>query len=245
MSAEGFLSRMLGRDTDDEYDDSGAYYSSEEEVESRRSRRSRRSSSSSRAVADEEELLPPPPPRDFITERVAETIAELPEGVPQESAVLIVRRTLAAAGVKLSELDASTQAQESKLNSEIGLARNRQEEVREKTQEQVRSLEEEIRKAKEACEDIVSYEEEKISRAWATLEGARRVRAFFELHETEGEENAGPADRGTRGEPSDADRMPLARGRPGPLDSTTTLDSTAILGSVRQEARRRQGQARP
>src|SRR5829696_4547576 len=235
MSADGFLSRMLGRDTDDEYDDSGAYYSSEEEVESRRARRSRRSSSSSssRAVADEEELLPPPPPRDFITERVAETIADLPEGVPQESAVLIVRRTLAAAGVKLSELDVSTQAQESKLNSEIGLARNRQEEVREKTQEQVCSLEEEIRKAKEACEDIVSYEEEKIARASATLEGVRRVRAFFELHESEGEENAGPADRGTRGEPSDADRMPLARGRPGPLDSTTTLDSTAILGSVR------------
>ena len=192
MSAEGFLSRMLGRDTDDEYDDSGAYYSSEE-VETRRSRRSRRSSS--RGVADEEELLPPPPPpppRDFITERVAETISDLPEGVPQESAVLIVRRTLAAAGVKLSELDASTQAQESKLNSEIGLARNRQEEVREKTQEQVRSLEEEIRKAKEACEDIVSYEEEKISRAWATLEGVRRVRAFFEFPETEGEENTGP-----------------------------------------------------
>jgi hypothetical protein len=236
MSVDGFLSRMLGRDTDDEYDDSGAYYSSEEEVESRRARRS-----SSRGVLDEEE----PPPREFIVERVAETIADLPEGVPQESAVLIVRRTLAAAGVKLSELDASTQAQESKLNSEIGLARNRQEEVREKTQEQVCSLEKEIRKAKEACEDIVSYEEEKISRAWATLEGVRRVRAFFELHETEGEENAGPADRGTRGEPSDADRMPLARGRPGPLDSTTTLDSTAILGNVRQEARRRQGQARP
>src|SRR5215207_9900815 len=226
MSAEGFLSRMLGRDTDDEYDDSGAYYSSEE-VETRRSRRS-----SSRRVPDEEELLPPPPPpppREFIVERVAETISDLPEEVPQESAVLIVRRTLAAAGVKLSELDVSTQAQESKLNSEIGLARNRQEEVREKTQEQVRSLEEEIRKAKEACEDIVSYEEEKIGRASATLEGVRRVRAFFELHKTEGEGNAGPADRGTRGESSDADRMPLARGRPGPLDSTT------ILGSARQE----------
>src|ERR687898_537226 len=225
MSAEGFLSRMLGRDTDDY--DSEAYYSGEE-VETRRSRRSR-----SRQVDDEEELLPPPPPpRDFIVERVAETIADLPEGVPQESAVLIVRRTLAAAGVKLSELDASTQAQESKLNSEIGLARNRQEEVREKTQEQVRSLEEEIRKAKEACEDIVSYEERKISQAWATLEGVRRVRAFFEFPETEGEENAGPADRGTRGEPSDADRMPQARGRSGPLDSTT------ILSSARQEARR-------
>ena len=148
MSHEGFLSRMLGRDTD-EYD-SEAYYSSDE-VETRRSRRSRRSS---RGVPNEEE----PPPRDFIVERVAETIADLPPGVPQESAVLIVRRTLAAAGVKLSEIDASTQAQESKLNSEIGFARNHQEEVREKTQEQVRSLEEEIRKAKEACSDIVSYE---------------------------------------------------------------------------------------
>ena len=58
-------------------------------------------------------------------------------------------------------------------------ARKRQEEVRQKTQEQVRSLEEEIKKAKEDCEGIVSYEEEKISRAWATLEGVRRVRAFF------------------------------------------------------------------
>ena len=147
----------------------------------------------------EEELLPPPPPppRDFVVERVAETIADLPEGVPQESAVLIVRRTLAAAGVTLSELDASTQAQQSKLNSEIGFARNRQEEVRQKTQEQVRSLEEEIRKAKEACEDIVSYEEKKVSRAWATLEGVRRVRAFFELHESEAEEDTGPLDEGT------------------------------------------------
>ena len=212
MSADGFFSRMLGRDTDDEYDDSGAYYSSDE-VETRRSRRSRRSNSS-RGVADEEELLPPePPPRDFITERVAETIADLPEGVPQESAVLIVRRTLAAAGVKLSELDASTQAQESRLNSEIGFARNRQKEVQEKTQEQVRSLEEEIRKAKEACDDIVSYEERKISQAWATLEGVRRVRAFFELHESEGEEDTGPLYRGRQHglEPAaDADRAQIS-----------------------------------
>jgi hypothetical protein len=189
MSADGFFSRILGRDID-EYD-SGPYYSSEE-VETGRYRRS----SSSRGVADEEELLPPP--RDFLVESVAETIAELPAGVPQESAVLIVRRTLAAAGVTLSELDASTQAQESKLSSQIGLARNRQEEVRQKTQEQVRSLEEEIRKAREACEDIVSYEEKKISRASATLEGVRRVRAFFELHESEAEEDTGPLDERTQ-----------------------------------------------
>jgi hypothetical protein len=186
MSPDGFFSRVLGRDTD-EYG-SGVDYSSEE-VETRRSRSGR-----SRGVLDEEELLPPP--RDFLVESVAETIADLPAGVPQESAVLIVRRTLAAAGVKLSELDASTQAQESKLSSEIGFARNRQEEVREKTQEQVHSLEEEIRKAKEACEEIVSYEEEKITRASASLEGVRRVRAFFELHESEAEEDAGPLDEG-------------------------------------------------
>jgi hypothetical protein len=204
MSAEGFLSRMLGRDTDDEYDP-GSYYSGDE-VETRRSRRSRRSNSS-RGVLDEVE----PPPRDFIAERVAETIADLPEGVPQESAVLIVRRTLAAAGVKLSELDVSTQAQESKLNSEIGLAQNRQVEVREKTQEQVRSLEEEIRKVKEACEDIVSYEERKISQAWATLEGVRRVRAFFELHETEGEEGTGPLGQRTHVlEPVEVDRAQIS-----------------------------------
>ena len=198
MSADGFFSRILGRDID-EYD-SGAYYSSEE-VETGRPRRS----SSSRGVADEEELLPPP--RDFLVESVAETIAELPAGVPQESAVLTVRRTLAAAGVTLSELDTSTQAQESKLSSQIGLARNRQEEVRQKTQEQVRSLEEEIRKARDACEDIVSYEEKKISRAWATLEGVRRVRAFFELHDSEPEGDTGPLDEGTQVlEPARVDR---------------------------------------
>ena len=85
-------------------------------------------------------------------------------------------------------------------------------EVREKTQEQVRSLEEEIRKAKEACDDIVSYEERKISQAWATLEGVRRVRAFFELHETDGEENAGPLYRGTQQvlEPADVDRAQIS-----------------------------------
>jgi hypothetical protein len=199
MSADGFFSRILGRDAD-EYD-SGTYYSSEE-LETGRSRRSS-------GVLDDEEL--PPAPRNFLVESVAETIAELPAGVPQESAVLIVRRTLAAAGVKLSELDASTQAQESMLNSEIGHARNRQEEIRQKAQEQVRSLEEEIRKAREACEDIVSYEEEKVSRAWATLEGVRRVRAFFELHESEAEEDTGPRDEGTRVlEPVRVDRAQIS-----------------------------------
>jgi hypothetical protein len=189
MSRSGLLSRLLGREADE--DDSGGYYSGEE-IETRRSRRS--SSRSSRGGADEEE----PPLRDLITERVAETIADLPAGVPQESALLIVRRTLAAAGVKLSELDMSTRGQESKLSSEIELARSRQVEVREKTQEEVSSLEEEIRKAKEDCENVVSYEERKISHASATLEGVRRVRAFFELPKTEGEGSTGPDEQGTQ-----------------------------------------------
>src|SRR5918993_3058172 len=205
MSADGFFSRILGRDAD-EYD-SGTYYSSEE-LETGRSRRSRRSS----GVLDDEEL--PPAPRNFLVESVAETIAELPAGVPQQSAVLIVRRTLAAAGVKLSELDVSTREQESKLNSEIGLARKRQKEVREKTQEQVRSLEEEIRKAREACDDIVAYEERKISQASATLEQVRRVRAFLELPTSEGEEDTGlPAQEGTQQqvrEPFDVDRAQIS-----------------------------------
>ena len=76
---------------------------------------------------------------------------------------------------------------------------NRQKEVREKTQEQVRSLEEEIRKAKEACEDIVAYEERKISQASATLDQVRRMRAFLELPKTEGEGDTGlPAEEGTQ-----------------------------------------------
>jgi hypothetical protein len=75
-------------------------------------------------------------------------------------------------------------------------------------------LEEEIRKAKEACEDIVSYEERKISQASVTLEQVRRVRAFLELPKTEGEEDTGlPAQEGTQQqvlEPFDVDRAQIS-----------------------------------
>ena len=135
------------------------------------------------------------PPRDLTVERLAAAIADLPPDVPRESVVLIVRKTLDAAGVRLSEVDASTREQESRLRSEIGLAEDRRKEFREKTREAVRSLEEEIRKAKEACDDVVAYEDRKISRDRALLGEVRRVRAFFELPGTEGgEEDAGPAE---------------------------------------------------
>src|SRR5919202_4307450 len=163
MSAGGLLSRLLWRDAEE--DDSSTY--SAEEFGTRRPWRK----------GEPEEVKQS---RGFSIQRVAETIAELPSTVPREHAVLIVRRTLAAADIKLSELDVSTRAQESKLNSEIELARNRQKEVQKKTEETVHSLEEELQRAREDCDNIVAYEEKKISRASATLKEVRRMRAFFD-----------------------------------------------------------------
>ena len=162
-----------------------------------------------RGVASEERQQPP---RGLTVERLAGAIADLPPDVPRESAVLIVRKTLDAADVELSEVDASTREQESRLRSEIGLAEDRRKEFWEKTreavrsleeeirksQETVRSLEEEIRKSQEACDEVVAYEERKISRDRALLRKVRHVRAFFGLSKTEGEEGAGPAERGTQ-----------------------------------------------
>ena len=183
MHANAFFSKLLGRQMME--DGSETYYLDEEEVEPRGSERKGEPKEGHQ-------------PLGHTIERVAETIAELPAPVPRKSAVLIVRRTLEAAGVKLSELDASTGAQESKLSSEVELARARQKEVSEKTQEIVRSLEEEMSKAREACENIMNYEERRISRATATLKELRRVRTFFELPESEGEEDVDPDEQGTQ-----------------------------------------------
>jgi hypothetical protein len=177
MGANGFLSRLLEGDMVE--DDSGACHSGEDESEPGVSGR--------RAEPQGEHR-----PLGLTIERVAETIAELPATVPRGSAILIVRSTLQAAGVNLSELAAATRVQESKLSSEVELARARQKEVSEKTQETVRSLEEEIRKAREACENVILYEERKVSRATAILKELRRVRAFFGLPGGEGEEDADP-----------------------------------------------------
>jgi hypothetical protein len=205
MGANGFL----GRDAHED-DDTETHHHPGEEIGTRR-RRSRR-----RGTAPEEGQQPP---RGLTVERLAGVIADLPSSLPRESAVLIVRKTLDAADVELSEVDASTREQEVRLSSEVGLVENRQKELREKTQETVRSLEEEIRKAqetvrsleeeirksREACDEVVAYEERKISHDRALLRKVRRVRAFFGLAKAEGEEGADPAERGTQQilEPSD------------------------------------------
>jgi hypothetical protein len=175
MSVSHFLSTLLGGDTAKVAAET--YYSDEEEIRPEAYKRR----------GEPEEECPPP---GYTIERIAEMIADLPAVVPQESAVLIVRRTLNATGVQLSELDAYTRTQQSKLSSEIELARARQKEVSEKTQEVVRSLKEEIRKEREALENTMIYEEHEISWAMATLKELRRVRTFLELPTTEGEEDA-------------------------------------------------------
>ena len=127
-------------------------------------------------------------PDGVTAERAAEIIDDLPPEVPRESAVRIVRGTLEAAGVKVEDLERSTRTREAKLSSEIELARSRQRELRERTDEVVRSLEEEIRKAREARDAGVTAEEQRISRASAGLDGLRRVRAFFGFPEVEEKE---------------------------------------------------------
>ena len=211
MSQSRLLSRLRGRDEDD----SMSY--STEEIETRGS-------------SKKEEPGEGQQPQGFSIQRIAETIADLPSTVPREHAVLIVRRTLAAAGVKLFEVDVATQALESELSSEIGLARNQQKDVQEKTAETVRSLEEEIRRAQEACDGIVNYEEEKISRATAAVKEVRRVRAFFDLPEMEGEKNTGQADKDTQVlEPLTVGKTPLVRERSGPLGD---IDDTTSHGPI-------------
>ena len=212
MGTNGFLGGILGRDAHED-DDPGTHHHPGEEIETTTGRRR----SARRGAAPQEgHRPPPPPPRGLTVERLAGAIADLPPDVPRQSAVLIVRKTLDAAGVRLSEVDESTREQEVRLSHEIGLAEDRRKELREKTRETVRSLEEEIRKAREACEDVVAYEERKISRDRALLGEVRRVRTFFELFGAEGgeedagqaevEELPGPTERGTQQirEPLDA-----------------------------------------
>ena len=151
-------------------------------------------------------------PRDLTVERAAEIIDELPSEVPRESALRIVQGTLGAVGIEVYHLERCTRTQVAELSSEVELARNRQQEFQEKTEETVRSLQEEIRKAREACDVILTEEERKISHASATLEGVRRVRVFLELPKTEGEESTGTDEQGTQQvrEPFDVERAQIS-----------------------------------
>jgi hypothetical protein len=178
------LTDVLGRDADEE--ETRTY--STEEIGTRRSKR--------RGEPKEEH-----PPRGFTVgriEHIAKMIDDLPSEVSQESAACIVRGALVAAGIELSNFDRSTSERVSKLSSEIELARTRQKEFREQTEETVHALEEEIRKAREACDAVLIEEKKKISRASAALKEVERVRAFFDFPKIGGDEKIGPNYRATR-----------------------------------------------
>src|SRR5215211_5763695 len=178
------LTDVVGRDDDEE--ESSTY--SAEEVGTRRFKRG----------GSEEERQPPQGFTVERIERVAEMLDELPSDVSRESSSHIVRATLTAAGIELSSFDRSTSERVSKLSSEIEIARTRQKEFREQTEETVHALEEEIRKAREACDAVLIEEKKKISRASAALKEVERVRAFFDFPKIGGDEKIGPHDRATR-----------------------------------------------
>ncbi len=201
MSGKGFFSRIIGGEGGE--DDTRIYSAEELGGPSR----------SSEGQEPKEEQ------HGFTAERAAEIIDDLPSEVPRESALRIVRGTLEAAGVKVEDLERSTRVREAKLNSEIDLARSRQQELQERTDEVVRSLEEEIRKAREARDTGVATEEQRVSRASAGLEGLRRVRAFFGFPEVEEE-------TGETGDP-EADTTGDETHILEPLD--TSADETQVL----------------
>jgi hypothetical protein len=128
----------------------------------------------------------------FTVERAAEVIRNLPPEVPRPAAVRIVRGTLEAAGIDIAELETSTRARESKLNSEIDLSENRIRQFKDETEDVIRNLEDQIRKAREARDFGVSEEERKISSAESGLDNIDLVRDFFGLPQEEADEP--PAD---------------------------------------------------
>jgi hypothetical protein len=161
----------------------------------------------------------------FTVERAAEVIRNLPPEVPRPAAVRIVRGTLEAAGIDIAELEASTRARESKLNSEIDLSENRIQQFKDETEEVIRNLEDQIRKAREARDFGVSEEERKISSAESGLDNIDLVRDFFGLPQEEADEppadpTAGEETQVMEGvEDEEEDDTQVLR-RPGPLSDS-------------------------
>jgi hypothetical protein len=180
MNRDSFLFRMLGRDADE--DETGIGLPEAFGI----------TRSTNRSVPEVGERQ-----WDFAVELVIETIDDLPSNFPQDSAIRIVKRTLAAAGIEVRDFNRCTWARMPQINSEIELARSREKEFQKKTEEDIRSLEGEIRKAREDYEAIRAKEEEEISRASKELENIQRVRAFFGFADMEGDENASASGQAT------------------------------------------------
>jgi hypothetical protein len=158
----------------------------------------------------------------FTVERAAEVIRNLPPEVPRLSAVRIVRGTLEAAGIDIAELESSTRARESRLNSEIDLSEGRIQQLKDKTEEVIRNLEDEIRKAREARNFGVAEEERKIQAAETGLDNIDLVRDFFGLpqeDEPPADDPAGEETQIMEGVEEEDDDTKILR-RPGPLSDS-------------------------
>jgi hypothetical protein len=157
----------------------------------------------------------------FTVERAAEVIRNLPPEVPRPAAVRIVRGTLEAAGIDIAELESSTRARESKLNSAIDLSENRIQQFKDETEDVIRNLEDQIRKAREARDFGVSEEERKISAAESGLDNIDMVRDFFGLPQEGADElPAGDETQVMEGvEDEEEDDTQVLR-RPGPLSDS-------------------------
>jgi len=162
----------------------------------------------------------------FTVERAAEVIKNLPPEVPRLSAVRIVRGTLEAAGIDIAELESSTRARESRLNSEIDLSESRIQQLKEETEEVIRNLEDEIREAREARNCGVSEEERKIRAAETGLDNIDLVRDFFGLPQEEeapaatAADTAGEETQVMEGVEEDTEDETQVLRRPGPLSDS-------------------------
>ncbi|QIN84694.1 hypothetical protein GBA63_20100 [Rubrobacter tropicus] len=167
-----------------------------------------------------------PHSRAFTVERAAEVIKNLPPEVPRPAAVRIVRQTLEAAGIDINELDSSTRARESRLESEIDLSEERIRKLKDDTEDVIRNLEDQIRKAREARNFGVAEQERKIDAAEAGLEDIDMVRGFFGLPQSESEDEPDePAEDTTAGDETQViegvgeDDTQVLR-KPGPLSDS-------------------------
>lgn len=180
--------------------------------------------------------------RSLTVERAADVIKNLPPEVPRPAAVRIVRGTLEAAGINIAELATSTRARESKLNDEIDLSENRIQEIKDGTEQVIRSLEDEIRQAREARNFGVAEEERKISSAQAGLEDVDRVRDFFSMPEEEAQQSPELPPHGSSPYPEAGEQTEIlgrvdddtqVLRRPGPLSGGWSPDEDAAEGSER------------
>jgi hypothetical protein len=218
MNENSIFSKILGRDANEDE-------SRTDSVEASEMRRSKK--------RNESELGEHP--WNSAVKLVVETIDDLPSNFPRESAVRIVKRTLAAAGIEIGDFNKRTWARMPQIRDEMELARSREREFRKKTEEDIHALEVKIRKAREAYETIRAEEEEEIHRTSKELENIKRVRAFLGFSDMDSDPE-GDKSTGASGEVTE-ERGPLYTAG-AQQKGRASFSSHSFSGSTRSEAKK-------